>query len=160
MLVEDYEKEAMLIKLLSDHPPCRTLIFVATKHKADYLDHFLFERQLPCISLHGDRTQREREKALEAFRNGKSPIMIATAVAARGLDIKDILHVINYDLCQDIDDYVQRIGRTARAGHPGLATCFFNPSRDYGIAPALTRLLKECEQEIPVFLEEYLTEDR
>ncbi|KAG0050790.1 DEAD-box ATP-dependent RNA helicase [Gryganskiella cystojenkinii] len=159
ILVEDYEKEETLIELLNSYPPCRTLVFVSTKRKADYLDHILFERQFPCISLHGDRTQREREKALEAFRNGKSPIMIATAVAARGLDIKDILHVINYDLCQDIDDYVHRIGRTARAGHPGLATCFFNHARDWEIAPPLTKLLQECGQEVPDFLQEYLTEE-
>ncbi|GJJ77290.1 hypothetical protein EMPS_09649 [Entomortierella parvispora] len=159
ILVDEHEKEDTLIATLSACPPARTLVFVATKRKADYLDDTLFNLDFPCVSLHGDRTQRERELALEAFRRGKSPIMIATAVAARGLDIKDIMHVINYDLCRDIDDYVQRIGRTARAGHRGLATTFFSPSRDWDIAPALTKLLVECEQPVPDFLEEYIPEN-
>jgi ATP-dependent RNA helicase DDX3X len=97
----------------------------------------------------------EREVALQAFKSGKSPILIATSVAARGLDIKDVLHVINYDLCDDIDEYVHRIGRTARAGNPGLATTFYADA-DYEIGQQLTKLLVECKQNVPDFLSEHL----
>ncbi|KAF9108045.1 hypothetical protein BGX29_003560 [Mortierella sp. GBA35] len=156
--VEEYHKEDTLVELLLSQPPSRTLIFVDTKRKADYLDDVLYNKRFPCISLHGDRSQREREMALEAFKVGRSPILIATAVAARGLDIKDVLHVINYDLSDDIDDYVHRIGRTARAGNPGLATTFYT-DQNWKIAPQLTKLLIECQQEVPEFLQEFITDD-
>ncbi|KAF9205662.1 DEAD-box ATP-dependent RNA helicase [Haplosporangium sp. Z 27] len=156
--VEEYDKEQTLVELLLSQPPSRTIIFVGTKRKADYLDDVLYNKHFPCISLHGDRSQQERELALEAFKVGRSPILVATAVAARGLDIKDILHVINYDLSDNIDDYVQQIGRTARAGNQGLATTFYNEERNYRIAPQLTKLLVECQQTVPDFLSGYLTE--
>ncbi|KAG0021121.1 DEAD-box ATP-dependent RNA helicase [Entomortierella chlamydospora] len=158
LYVEEDDKENTLIEILLSQPPSRTIIFVATKWKADYLDDILYNMNFPCISLHGDRSQRERELALEAFKIGRSPILVATAVAARGLDIKDILHVINYDLSDDIDDYVHRIGRTARAGNPGLATTFFNEGQNYRIAPQLTQLLSECQQMVPDFLAEYISD--
>ncbi|KAF9930148.1 hypothetical protein FBU30_000816 [Linnemannia zychae] len=156
--VEEYNKEETLIALLLSQPPSRTLIFVATKRRADYLDDVLYNKHFPCISLHGDRSQRERELALDAFKAGRSPILIATTIAARGLDVKDVLHVINYDLSKDIDDYVHRIGRTARAGNQGLATTFYN-DQDYEIAPQLVRLLIECEQDVPEFLREFIDEN-
>ncbi|KAF9191774.1 hypothetical protein BGZ51_000121 [Haplosporangium sp. Z 767] len=156
--VEEDDKVDTLIDLLFSQPPSRTLIFVDTKRKADYLDDVLYRLQFPCISIHGDRSQRERESALDAFRSGKSPILIATTVASRGLDIKDVIHVINYDLSDDIDDYVHRIGRTARAGHPGLATSFYN-NRALDIAPQLTKLLIECGQQVPDFLQEFVMDD-
>ncbi|KAF9428937.1 hypothetical protein BGZ94_000432 [Podila epigama] len=156
--VEEYDKEETLINLLLSQPPSRTLIFVETKRKADYLDDVLYNKNFPCISLHGDRNQQERELALEAFRVGRSPILIATAVAARGLDVKDVVHVVNYDLCKDIDDYVHRIGRTARAGNQGLATSFYN-DRNYEIGPQLAKLLRECNQEVPPCLQQFDTED-
>lgn len=81
--------------------------------------------------------------------------MIATAVASRGLDIKDVMHVINYDLSNDIDEYVHRIGRTARAGNPGTATSFYN-SNNISLAPTLAKLLLECKQEVPDFLQSYI----
>jgi ATP-dependent RNA helicase DDX3X len=90
-------------------------------------------------------------------RDGKSPILIATAVASRGLDIKDVNHIVNYDLCNDIDDYVHRIGRTARAGNQGLATSFYNDKNET-VAPQLTKILQECSQEIPTFLQHYVSE--
>ncbi|KAF9944056.1 hypothetical protein BGZ65_012704, partial [Modicella reniformis] len=153
--VEEQSKEETLINLLCSQPPSRTLIFVSTKHKADHLDDILYNEFLPCISLHGDRNQKERELALQAFKSGRSPILVATSLAARGLDVKDVLHIINFDLCDDIDEYVHRIGRTARAGNPGLATTFYTDG-DYVIAPQLTKLLLECNQEVPEFLNEFL----
>lgn len=156
--MEEHEKEEALINLLLSQPPSRTLVFVETKRKADYLDDVLYNRNFPCISLHGDRSQQERERALEAFRVGRSPILIATAVAARGLDIKDVLHVVNYDLCDDIDDYVHRIGRTARAGNQGLATSFYNDG-NYLLGEPLAQLIRECGQEVPQCLMEFDTGD-
>ncbi|GAA5806209.1 hypothetical protein HPULCUR_011740 [Helicostylum pulchrum] len=158
MYVEEDEKREALRTLLNAQPPSRTLIFVETKRSADSLDHFLFERSFPSTSIHGDRTQMEREDALLAFKRGKCPILVATAVAARGIDIRNVMHVINYDMPQDMDEYIHRIGRTARVGKSGLATSFYN-DRSGLLAPQLTKLLKECKQEIPDFLQQYVSED-
>jgi len=116
------------------------------------LSDFLINQNFPATSIHGDRTQRERERALEMFRNGRCPILVATAVAARGLDIPNVTHVVNYDLPTDIDDYVHRIGRTGRAGNTGIATAFFNRG-NRGVVRDLIDLLKEANQEVPAFLE-------
>ncbi|KAG0285808.1 hypothetical protein BGZ96_010010 [Linnemannia gamsii] len=155
--LEDYQKEETLISLLLSQPPSRTIIFVDSKRKADNLDDVLYNKNFPCISLHGDRSQREREAAMDAFKTGRSPILITTSVASRGLDIKDVLHVINYDLCNEIDEYVHRIGRTARAGNPGLATTFYTDN-SATIAPQLVKLLVECQQVVPEFLREFFDE--
>ena len=77
--------------------------------------------------ISGDRLQREREEALRDFKTGNKPVLVATAVAARGLDIKGVAHVVNYDLPKSIDEYVHRIGRTGRVGNVGKATSFFDP---------------------------------
>ena len=123
--VEDRDKEGLLLELLAAVPGL-TLVFVETKRMADTLEYRLSDRGLPATSIHGDRTQREREDALASFRAGRTPVLVATDVAARGLDIPNVVHVINYDFPGDIDDYVHRIGRTGRAGHNGLATSFLN----------------------------------
>ncbi|EHY51810.1 ATP-dependent RNA helicase ded1 [Exophiala dermatitidis] len=150
--VEDQDKRSVLLDILHSHNGGLTLIFVETKRMADTLSDFLINQGFPATAIHGDRTQRERERALEFFRNGRCPIMVATAVAARGLDIPNVLHVINYDLPTDIDDYVHRIGRTGRAGNTGIATAFFNRG-NRGIVRDLLELLKEAHQEVPGFLE-------
>lgn len=84
------------------------------------LEEYLATMGYPVTSIHGDRTQREREEALRRFRAGKAPILVATAVAARGLDIPHVKHVINFDLPGDVEEYVHRIGRTGRMGNLGL----------------------------------------
>ncbi|KAM3525860.1 hypothetical protein NHJ13051_003752 [Beauveria bassiana] len=150
--VEDVDKRSVLLDILHSHAGGLTLIFVETKRMADSLSEFLMNQSFPATSIHGDRTQRERERALEFFRNGRCPIMVATAVAARGLDIPNVTHVINYDLPTDIDDYVHRIGRTGRAGNTGIATAFFNRG-NRGVVRELMELLKEANQEVPSFLE-------
>lgn len=96
-----------------------TLVFVETKKGADMLEEYLHTMGYPVTSIHGDRTQREREDALRRFRAGKAPILVATAVAARGLDIPHVKHVINFDLPGDVEEYVHRIGRTGRMGNLG-----------------------------------------
>jgi probable ATP-dependent RNA helicase DDX4 len=90
-----------------------------------------------------DRMQREREEALRDFKDGKAPVLIATNVAARGLDIPDVAHVINYDLPTDIDEYVHRIGRTGRCGNLGKATSFYSHDTDFGLAADLVKILSE-----------------
>lgn len=118
---------------------------------ADMLEGFLQSNQLAATSIHGDRSQRERERALDTFRTGRTPIMVATAVAARGLDIPNVTHVVNYDLPSDVDDYVHRIGRTGRAGNTGRSTAFFNRGNK-NIARDLIELLREAKQEVPDWL--------
>ena len=100
-------------------PESLTLVFVETKKGADSLEYYLSNEGYLATSIHGDRSQREREDALKSFRNGRTPILVATAVAARGLDIPNVKHVINFDLPSDIEEYVHRIGRTGRVGNLG-----------------------------------------
>jgi len=128
-----------------------TLVFVETKRGADQLEDYLLRHNLPATSIHGDKSQMEREMSLRAFRSGKCRILVATDVAARGLDIPHVTHVINYDLPKDIDDYVHRIGRTGRAGKKGLATGFFT-DEDSGLAKSLLEMLQETGQEVPGWL--------
>lgn len=97
---------------------------------------------------------QEREYALREFKSGNKPILVATDVAARGLDIPNVAHVINFDLPNDIDDYVHRIGRTGRAGKTGLATAFFNES-NLSMARPLSDLMQEANQEVPAWLTRY-----
>ncbi|CAG06670.1 unnamed protein product, partial [Tetraodon nigroviridis] len=129
-----------------------TLVFVETKKGADALEDFLYREGYACTSIHGDRSQRDREEALSQFRSGKCPILVATAVAARGLDISNVKHVINFDLPSDIEEYVHRIGRTGRVGNLGLATSFFN-DKNGNITKDLLDILGEAKQEIPSWLE-------
>jgi ATP-dependent RNA helicase DDX3X len=127
--VEDEDKRSSLLDILHtdaeiaaksvDPSANLTLVFVETKRSADMLCNYLIDHSFPATSIHGDRTQREREWALSSFRSGQTPVLVATAVAARGLDIPNVTHVVNYDLPTDIDDYVHRIGRTGRAGNTG-----------------------------------------
>ncbi|KAG5833331.1 hypothetical protein ANANG_G00274800 [Anguilla anguilla] len=129
-----------------------TLVFVETKKGADALEDFLYREGYACTSIHGDRSQRDREEALHQFRSGRCPILVATAVAARGLDISNVKHVINFDLPSDIEEYVHRIGRTGRVGNLGLATSFFN-DKNSNITKDLLDILVESKQEVPSWLE-------
>ncbi|XP_069320116.1 ATP-dependent RNA helicase DDX3X isoform X5 [Eulemur rufifrons] len=116
--VEEPDKRSFLLDLLNaTGKDSLTLVFVETKKGADSLEDFLYHEGYACTSIHGDRSQRDREEALHQFRSGKSPILVATAVAARGLDISNVKHVINFDLPSDIEEYVHRIGRTGRVGN-------------------------------------------
>ncbi|GAA5795660.1 P-loop containing nucleoside triphosphate hydrolase protein [Helicostylum pulchrum] len=158
--VEDEDKRSVLLDILhSSEAVGLSLIFVETKRMADALSDFLLDHNFPATAIHGDRTQRERERALDSFKTGRTPIMVATAVAARGLDIANVSHVISYDLPTDIDDYVHRIGRTGRAGNTGLATAFFNRGNK-NIVSDLINILEEANQEIPSFLESIARETR
>ncbi|KAK4779578.1 hypothetical protein SAY87_015684 [Trapa incisa] len=160
--VHDAEKRSYLMDLLHGQRESAvqgkqetlTLVFVETKRGADSLENWLYANGFPATSIHGDRTQQERELALRSFKSGRTPILVATDVAARGLDIPHVAHVINFDLPNDIDDYVHRIGRTGRAGKTGLATAFFNDN-NASIARALAELMQEANQEVPEWLSTY-----
>jgi superfamily II DNA/RNA helicase len=102
----------------------RNLVFVRTKHGADRLVRRLRRHGIEALAMHGNKSQSQRERALAGFTAGKVGTLVATDVAARGLDIDHIAHVINFDPPSDRDHYVHRVGRTARAGRPGLGTTF------------------------------------
>ncbi|KAJ2679619.1 ATP-dependent RNA helicase ded1 [Coemansia spiralis] len=150
--VEDEDKLSVLLDILPvSGSEGLTLVFVETKRMADRLSNDLYENNIAAAAIHGDRTQRERERALESFRTGRTPILVATAVAARGLDIPNVSHVVNYDLPSDIDEYVHRVGRTGRAGNTGVATSFFNRG-NRNVVRELIDLLKESSQDVPEWL--------
>lgn len=151
--VEEVDKRSFLLDLLNaSGPDSLTLVFVETKRGADALEDFLYREEYNATSIHGDKSQYEREDALASFRSGRTPILVATAVAARGLDIPNVKHVINFDMPTDIEEYVHRIGRTGRVGHTGLATSFFN-EKNRNVARDLMDLLEEAKQEIPNWLD-------
>ena len=115
------EKFSLLLGLLRREGMQRTMIFMNTKREAEHLHNLLNANNFPCKVISGDVEQRKRMKILDNFKDGSLPILIATDVASRGLHIDGVSHVINYDLPQDCEDYVHRIGRTARAGAEGKA---------------------------------------
>jgi len=104
-------------------------------------------------AIHGDKSQGLRDRVMNDFRRGYASVLVATDVAARGLDVKDITTVVNFDFPPTLEDYVHRIGRTARAGATGTAVSFFTAD-DYRLAPQLIRLMKDCKQDIPPSLQQ------
>ena len=119
--VSDSQKSDLLIQLLERVNYNSVLIFCRTKHGADRIAGLLKRNNHAVAVLHSNRTQREREQALAGFRNGKFEVLVATDIAARGLDIAEVSHVVNYDVPQHPEDYIHRIGRTGRAEHTGDA---------------------------------------
>lgn len=125
--VSEHLKAHLLMRLLREHPMSSVLVFTRTKMRADRLTQRLSRAGFPVMVMHGDRSQRERQMALEAFKRGECQILVATDVAARGLDIEKISHVINYDVPATAEDYLHRVGRTARAGAVGDAFTLVAP---------------------------------
>ncbi|XP_051114842.1 ATP-dependent RNA helicase-like protein DB10 [Andrographis paniculata] len=141
--------------LRSQEPGSKIIIFCSTKKMCDHLSDNL-TRQFGAAAIHGDKCQSEREHILNQFRTGRSPVLVATDVAARGLDVKDIRVVINYDFPTGIEDYVHRIGRTGRAGATGLAYTFFC-SNDERHASDLIKLLERADQNVPAELRDIIS---
>jgi len=155
MVVEEYQKGKTLYSILEkEMDGSRVLIFVQTKRAADDLTRRLRNDGWPARAIHGDKTQGERDYVLQEFREGKSPLLIATDVASRGLDVKDIKVVINYDFPSQMEDYVHRIGRTGRAGTKGHAISLFTLG-DTKKARELIDVLKSTNQYIPPALEKF-----
>lgn len=135
----------------------KVLIFAATKRTVDEMTNKLTHNGWPVVALHGDKSQAERDWAIREFREGTIPILISTDVASRGLDIRDITHIVNYDMTTDRTSYVHRIGRTARAGAHGNAHSFFTPN-NAGVTPAIVAVLEEIGHEVPPTLRRWATD--
>jgi len=167
-------KLQLVVAALQKGPEGRTLIFVQKKRTASWIKKQLSkggpedakqeEKFTPilAVEIHGDRSQSQREAALASFRSGTCLVLVATDVAARGLDISGVEHVINMDLpvaSDDFDSYVHRIGRTGRAGHTGLATSLYVPGTEpkignQKIAQQLIRQLQESGQKVEPWLQD------
>lgn len=158
----DHEKEVKLQKLLTEigsQSECKTLIFVETKRKCNDLFRRMKQDGYPVACIHGDKKQQERDWSLQQFKNGRSPILLATDVAARGLDISDVKYVINYDYPNNSEDYIHRIGRTARAENTGTAYTFFT-RENANKANDLINVLVEAKQNVPQELREVAASSR
>eukprot|EP01023_Acetabularia_acetabulum_P061841 TRINITY_DN7524_c0_g1_i2.p1 TRINITY_DN7524_c0_g1~~TRINITY_DN7524_c0_g1_i2.p1 ORF type:complete len:624 (-),score=110.05 TRINITY_DN7524_c0_g1_i2:926-2668(-) len=153
-IIEDNDKYSKLLELLrQEMDGRRMLVFLETKRSVDKVTRDLRQDGWPALAIHGDKSQQERDWVLQEFKTGKSPIMLATDVAARGLDVKDIKCVINYDMPGTAEDYVHRIGRTGRAGAQGSAFSFFN--RNNGkLAKQIIQVMQEANQPVPMQLQE------
>ena len=128
IFVDTARKRQLLTELLRKTRAGRALVFTRTKHGADRVVEFLDKAGLPAAAIHGDKSQAQRERSLAAFRKGQVSVLVATDVAARGIDIDKVTHVINFDLPNVPESYVHRIGRTARAGNAGMAISFCDAS--------------------------------
>merc|ERR1719293_291637 len=152
-VVQEQDKRSRLKRLLEKvMDGSKILIFCATKRDGDQLTREMRLDGFPALCIHGDKKQEEREWVLKEFKEGKSPILVATDVASRGLDVKDIKYVINYDFPNQIEDYIHRVGRTGRAGATGSSSTFFTSDKAKH-ANDLIRVLREANQSIPEELE-------
>jgi len=144
--VDKPHKTDLLAHLLTSLSISRAIVFTRTKHGADKVAKQLSHRDIPSAAIHGNKSQNQRERSLNAFRTGKTHVLIATDIASRGIDVDGVSHVFNYDLSNDPESYVHRIGRTARAGASGLAISFCD-AEERGYLRDIQRLIK---QDIPV----------
>ena len=120
-------KRDFVLELLADPELSRVILFTRTKHGAERLAQHLGRAEVAADAIHGDKTQNARDRALHGFRQGRTRVLVATDVAARGIDVPAVSHVINFDLPQDAETYIHRIGRTGRAGRDGVAVSFCTP---------------------------------
>jgi len=135
-------KQSLLEHLIGEHEVERALVFTRTKHGADKVQRKLHKAGISSDSIHGNKSQNQRQRALDGFRNGKARVLVATDVAARGLDVDGITHVFNFDLPMEPEAYVHRIGRTGRAGATGTAIAFCDPD-EKGLLRDIEKMLGE-----------------
>ena len=138
--VNQEQKVDLLVEYFRHHDPERTLVFTRTRRRAERLSRTLNKAGISCEAIHGDRTQGQRQQALDGFKSGKIAVLVATDVVARGIDVDNITHVINFDIPTNPEDYVHRIGRTARAGASGIAVSLLT-SEDVHDLVAIERLI-------------------
>jgi len=148
LIMEEQYKDENLFNIINSRINDKMIIFVTRKKTADELENKLRQQGMQASCIHGDKTQSERDKAYGDFKNNRTRILIATDIAARGLDVKDINLVINYDFPMDIESYIHRIGRTGRAGAKGEAFTFIT-SRDRRYIKELIGILQSSGQEVP-----------
>jgi len=145
---QPWSKQCRVAKLLEDIKDGKVLIFTQTKRGADHLTTLLSQSGLNAAALHGDKTQGQRDYIMRQFKTGKCNILVATDLAARGLDVADIKFVINYDFPTQLEDYIHRCGRTGRAGRDGISYTFFT-RQDYKHSYKFIDMLEESGQSIP-----------
>ncbi|QPG99715.1 pre-mRNA processing RNA-helicase [Epichloe festucae Fl1] len=143
----------LLGELYDGDEDARALIFVERQEKADDLLKELMIKGYPCMSIHGGKDQVDRDSTISDFKKGVLPLLVATSVAARGLDVKQLKLVINYDAPNHMEDYVHRAGRTGRAGNTGVAVTFVTPEQE-NCAPGIAKALEQSEQPVPERLNE------
>eukprot|EP00438_Fugacium_kawagutii_P030613 Skav224490 [mRNA] locus=scaffold1294:18985:20896:+ [translate_table: standard] len=156
-MVTELDKKQQFFSWLQEVSPVgsapRILVFTDTKKGADALCRELRYEQFAAGTIHGDKDQSERDATLHNFRKGKCQILVATDVAQRGLDIKDVEYVVNYHLPNTIEDYVHRIGRTGRAGAKGVAgaffSCDFRTNDKVRFARRLVKVIQDAQQDPP-----------
>ncbi len=147
LYVQKEKKRALVTELLNDSDIERVLIFTRTKHGADKVARHLLQNGVEAGAIHGNKSQNARQRALDAFKSGQIRALVATDIAARGIDVEGVTHVINFELPNEPESYVHRIGRTARAGASGIAISFCDSEeRAY-----LRDIEKVIRQSVPVF---------
>lgn len=153
--VEYVKQEAKVVYLLEclqkTSPP--VIIFCERKSDVDEIHEYLLVKGVEAVSIHGGKDQEERNESIRLFKNGQKDVLIATDIAAKGLDFPDIQHVINFDMPREIENYVHRIGRTGRCGKTGVATTFINKDVPESILLDLKHLLIEAKQRVPPVLQ-------
>ncbi|KPP64433.1 putative ATP-dependent RNA helicase DDX41, partial [Scleropages formosus] len=156
--VKEEAKMVYLLECLQKTPP-PVLIFAEKKADVDAIHEYLLLKGVEAVAIHGGKDQEERTKAIEAFKEGKKDVLVATDVASKGLDFPSIQHVVNYDMPEEIENYVHRIGRTGRSGKTGIATTFINKGCDESVLMDLKALLIEAKQKVPPVLQVLQTGD-
>jgi len=136
----DRKKQEALFSVLDLDRPYMAIIFCRTKVRVDTLEEAMHNKGYNCVKLHSDILQSKREKIMKSFRNGDIQYLIATDVAARGLDISGVSHIYNYDIPENAESYIHRIGRTGRAGEKGY-TCLFVANKDMGILADIEKMI-------------------
>jgi ATP-dependent RNA helicase RhlE len=145
-MVDKKNKQSLLVHLLEAEKISRTLVFTRTKHGADRIAKDLAKANIRAAAIHGNKSQAARQAALHSFKTGRLKVLVATDIAARGIDIDNLMHVVNFDLPNVPETYVHRIGRTGRAGAEGMAISFCDrEERAY-----LRDIVKLTTQQIPV----------
>jgi ATP-dependent RNA helicase RhlE len=140
--VEKGNKSALLAHLVESLPMFRAIVFTRTKHGADRVVRHLNGSGIQAEAIHGNKSQNARERALKNFRSSKIPVLVATDIASRGIDVDGITHVVNYDVSEEPETYIHRIGRTARAGAKGMAISFCAPDEASDLK-AIERLIRK-----------------
>ncbi|XP_002160326.1 probable ATP-dependent RNA helicase DDX41 isoform X1 [Hydra vulgaris] len=156
--VKQEEKILFLLKCLQKTAP-PVLIFAEKKSDVDDIHEYLLLKGVEAVAIHGDKAQEERHRSVTQFRERKKDVLVATDVASKGLDFPNIQHVINYDMPDDIENYVHRIGRTGRSGKTGYATTFINKNCEESVLMDLKHLLIEAKQKVPLCLAEMESKD-
>jgi ATP-dependent RNA helicase DDX41 len=153
--VEYVKKEAKIVYLLEclQKTPPPVIIFCERKNDVDEILEYLLIKGVEAVSIHGGKDQEERNEAIKLYKESKKDVLVATDIAAKGLDFPNIQHVINFDMPSEIENYIHRIGRTGRCGHTGIATTFINKDVEESILLDLKHLLIEAKQRVPPVLQ-------